>query len=132
MASIIKDKAQQVCDDMAKNQGIDQKLAFDVMLIIAIIGVIVNLVRLFIECKQSHQQAQAKMANPGLMERWRLRRAIREHVDDGEVQAALASQLFNSSINISSKLKVEEVAAMYDEVQNNPNPVPTINELLAL
>lgn len=130
--SIIKDKAMQICVDMEQSK-VPKHLALDPMIIIAVVGIIVDVVKAYIECRQNQKQAQTSMANPGLIERWRLRKSIRTHIDDGEVQDAMGIQLFNSSLNISKNITLEDVNQMFVEVQSNnlSISVPQVMELLA-
>lgn len=114
--SVIQDKANAIAADMQQNQAV-RHLAIDPFTIMAVVGVIIDLVKLYIQCKKTPQQTAASMQNPGVIERWRLHRVIRHHVDYPEAHAALGQPLFNSTLKVASTVTEDEVNGMYTEVQ---------------
>jgi hypothetical protein len=130
--SPIQTEAMLIANDMNQTQNVSKALVLDPMLIISIVGLIVDIVKAYIECQQSASQAQSSMTDPGLIERWRLRRAIRSHIDDSEVQEAIGQQLFQSTLNVSKTLTVQNVTDMFAEVAANPNMTLSVKEAMKL
>lgn len=112
---IIQEKANAIAAGMEEN-NVERRLAFDIAMISTIIGIIQNVIQIFQQCKQTSQQAAVSMRSGGVLERWRLRRVIRAHINDPEMDDHVGSQLFGSALHVSSTLKDEEVSQMYDEV----------------
>lgn len=110
--SIIEDKANAIAADMAKNEEI-KKYAFDPLTILTIISILIQVVKLAYECYKDHHQVATVMQNPGLMERWRLRRVIKEKVGDDEVHGVLGGRIFKSMLNVSKTVTAEDAQAMH-------------------
>lgn len=113
--SIIREKAHAVAADMAQNEKV-KHYAIDPFTISIIITVITELVKLYMNRRKSSQETAASMKDPGLIERWRLRKVIRKHVDDDEAHGILGGRLFKSTLAVSKDVTEEEVAQMFDEV----------------
>jgi len=118
--SIIQEKANAIAADMAKNE-VEHHVALDPQLIVDIIGVVVGVIQILMQCFMTPKQAQLRMANPGVVEKWRLRRVVRSQLDDDEMNNYVGAKIVQSSINVSKSLTIEEVTAMYEEVQQKEN-----------
>lgn len=77
MSETIKNKAHQVATNLFQEQGVAHAEAFDPLIILTIIGIIINLICLIRECKKSKSAAVDLMHNPGILASWRLRRVVR-------------------------------------------------------
>lgn len=113
--SVIQDKANLIASDMQSNENI-RSLVIDPMTISAVISLISDLVNMYIQCKKTPATAAASMRNPGVVERWRLHRSIRKHVDYPEAHTLLANPLFNSTLKVASTVTDDDVGSMYQEV----------------
>lgn len=113
--SVIERLANDVAADMAQHEPI-KKFALDPFTISIIINVITELVKLYMNCRKTPQDTAASMQDPGLIERWRLRRIIRQHVDDNEAYDRLGGNLFKSTLNVAKTVSENEVEAMFEEV----------------
>lgn len=114
--SVIQDKANAIAADMAKN-NVEQRVALDPMVVITIIGIVVDVIKTLVECYINHKQAQERLANPGVLEKWRLRRIVRQHLNDDEMNNYVGANIVQSSINVGKTLTDDEVQSMYSEVQ---------------
>jgi len=113
---VLEDKANAISADMEKSK-IEKRVAFDPMMIVTIIGIIVNVIKIYQNCRNTPKEAAASMRSGGILERWRLRKAIRHQINDAEMHDHIGPQLFNSTLLVASKLQDEEVEKMYDEVK---------------
>lgn len=114
--SVIERLASDVAADMAQTDKI-KVFAIDPFTIGIIVNVITELVKLYMQCRKTPQDTAASMQDPGLIERWRLRRVIRQHVDDDEAHAHLGGNLFKSTLNVAKSVSEVEVEAMFEEVK---------------
>jgi Tfp pilus assembly protein PilV len=113
---MIEDKAKLVVEDMARNDAKHKEPMLAITVIGIIIGIIADVVQTYLACKQSSQQAAMSMRSGGIVERFRLRRAIRQHLDDPEMHGYVAEDMFHSTLSVAEQLKDEEVSQMYAEV----------------
>ncbi len=116
--SIIQDKANQIALDMEKNR-LERRLVFDPTIILTIIQVIYYLVEAYKNCNQTPKEASNSMRSGGLLERFRLRRAIRHYVNDSEMHEHIGLRMFNSMLTVASSIDEKEVKQMYEEI-NTP------------
>lgn len=120
---VIQDKANAVAEDMAKNEAelmaqsaehgehhVD--FAISITVITTIVEIIYNLVKLYQSCKKTPQQAAMSMRSGGVLERFRLRRAIRQHPNLHQYHDAM----FDSTLTVATRVQDNEVGQMYEEV----------------
>jgi hypothetical protein len=120
---VIQDKANAIAQDMAKNEATlvaqsaehgEHRVGFiiSITIIAAIIDVIWDLIQMYQSCKQTPQQAAVSMRSGGVLERLRLRRAIRNNSNLQECHDAA----FDSTLSIATQVQDDEVGKMYEEV----------------
>jgi len=114
---VIEDKASLIAADMSTSESI-KKYAFDPMTVITVVSVLVQVVELLYGCYKDHHQVSQVMQNPGLIERWRLRRVIKEQIGDDEAHAVLGNRMFKSMLNVSKSVTAEEAEAMHNEASH--------------
>lgn len=112
---IIQDKAKAIAEDMHKNE-VAHHLAFDPMLILTLVGIVFQLVKAYQECKKTPTQTQASIANPGILEKWRLRRIVKTSIDDHEMYDHVGGKITASTMTVGKSITTEEVQQMYNEV----------------
>jgi beta-lactamase regulating signal transducer with metallopeptidase domain len=117
MMKTINNKAETIAKDIATTKESLKSVALDPFTILAIIGIIISLIQLYLTyCKKTTQEAASSMRNPNLVEKWQLRRLIRKHIDDCDVRKLLGEPLLTSLLKIGATITDEEVAKMYTEV----------------
>ncbi len=114
--SIIKDKANLIAADMERN-SIERRVAFDPTIIITVAQVIYYLIKAYKACNQTPKQASISMKNAGILERFRLRRAIRHQINDSEMYEHIGIRMFNSALAVASNTEEHEIQQMYEEVE---------------
>jgi len=112
---IIQDKAHLIAADMEKSQ-VEHRVAFDPLIIATIIEIIYYLIEIYKDCKQTPQQAAVSMRSGGVLERFRLRRAIRKHIDDPDMHDHIGQRMFGSTLSVAKQVQDDEVSQMYNEV----------------
>lgn len=115
--STIEDKAKLIADDVASNGSDVSEVVFDPFTISVIVTVISELVKLYLACRKTPTETAESMRNPGIVEKWRLRRVIKQHVDHDEAHDMLAQPLFKSTLKVSATLTDDEVAKMMEETE---------------
>lgn len=113
--TVIEQKAALIAEDVAKKSDV-RSLAIDPFTIGIIITIITELVKLYMSCRKEPKSTAASMRHPGIMERWRLRKIVKRHIDDDEVYSYMGKELVRSSLKVASQVTDDEVKAMYDEV----------------
>lgn len=113
--SVIERLANDVAADMAQHEPI-KKVAIDPFTISIIITIISELIKLYQNCNKTPAATAASMQAPGLIERWRLRRVIRKHVDDDEAHQALGGRMFQSTLVVAKGVQESDVQSMFEEV----------------
>ncbi len=114
--SIIEKLANDVASDMVKTDKLKISVT-DPFVISVIIDVITELVKIYERCQKTPEDTVESMKNPGLIERWRLRRVIRKHVDDDEAHNHLGRNLFKSTLHVAKNLNQSDVEEMFEEVK---------------
>lgn len=114
--SILEKKANEIANEMAKDEKI-KSYAIDPFTISIIVSILTELIKLYISCRKSSKEAAETMRNPGLIQRWRLKRLIRNHLDDEEVHHILHKDLFQATLKIANEVTDEEVKEIYEEVK---------------
>jgi hypothetical protein len=109
---VITSKAEEVVKLMQEREGVDRK-AVDPYLIIAIVGCIIGVCQLFINKRNSYKTALAAMQNPSIMQRWTLRRLLKEKL--GDQYSSLHTQVKRSMYSMACSLTESDVAEMYHE-----------------
>ena len=114
---IIEQKANQIAADMAQTESI-KKYAIDPFTILTIVEILIELVDLYRKCRKAKQETAQSMQDPGMVERWRLRKVIRTKVDDSEAHQILGNRIFQSTLNVGKTVTEDEVGQMYDELDH--------------
>lgn len=112
--SVIQEKAASIASSL-RDENVEEKIAFDPMTILVIIQVIGAIVKMWQDCRATPAQAAASSRDLNVLERLRLRRAIRHCVRDEDFNRAVGTQLFNAIKNAGTAVTEEEIQAMYDE-----------------
>lgn len=107
--------AKMVAEELALSK-VPRKVAFDPFTILAIVSVIVAVIRLFIECKKKPRDAAQVCKKPDLVERWRLRRLIKEILADEEAEKELSKALQKAFFLVGSRLTDKEIEYLMKEV----------------
>jgi hypothetical protein len=113
--SLLEDKANQVA---AEIQGeVNPTVAFDPATILAIIGLITQIIKLYQGCKQSPSEAADAMKEPNWWQRWRLRRLANQVVRQSGAKDVVVSHVVEGVLKQGKIVTVEEVEVMYKEVR---------------
>lgn len=107
--------ANELANDLVKD-GEDKVVLFDPMFIIAIIGIIINLVKLWKDCNKTPLNALADSKSPGLIGRWQLRRLIKHSLDDEEVSSRYGNKVFKAVLAKGQKLTEDNLKKLFTEV----------------
>jgi hypothetical protein len=113
--SKFQEKAEAISADMG--DGGVSTVALDPFTISVIVQVLSELVKLYMQCRKTPAEATVSMRDPGLIERWRLRRVIKKHLDDDEVHGVMGSKLFSAVLRSAAAVSADDVAAMYKELE---------------
>jgi hypothetical protein len=109
--SLLEDKANLIAGDV---KGDMPTVVFDPMTIMAIISLIVQVVKLYQECKKTPTQAQEAMASPNWIHRWRLRRMTRQALSENHSDETVGA-VVNSTLKQGKALTLDEVTQLYAE-----------------
>lgn len=110
---MIEDKANRIVDDTKSEMP---TVFFDPITIIAVIGLIVQLIRLYQSCKKKPEDAKTLMAAPNFIHRWRLRRMVRAALAKEHSEETVCA-VSNSVLKQGKLLTVDEVHKLYQEVE---------------
>jgi len=115
--SILENKANLVCTEM-QSSGVDKTIAFDPFIILMIVQIIVSIVEFYFQhCKKTPSLTLSSMQNPGILERWHLRRIIRDHVADAEMNSFISPKLTDAYLKVAKTLTEEDVNQMFEEAK---------------
>ncbi len=114
--SFIQENANLVAGGLEK-RNIEKRVAFDPAILYIIVQIIVALVELYNKCNQTPKQAHASMKSLNILERWYLRRVIRKHIDDTEMQDYIGGKMFDSFAELGATVTEEEVVKIFEEAQ---------------
>jgi len=114
---LLETKAQAIAADMAADDKV-KTYALDPMSILTIVSVLVQVVEFIYECYKDHQQTAQVMQNPGIMARWRLRRIIRDQVNDSQDRRDIRNRLFRSTLNVGKTVTAQEAEQLHAEAQS--------------
>ncbi len=109
--SLLEDKANLIAGDA---KGEMPTVVFDPMTILAIISVIVQVVKLYQECKKTPTEAKDAMASPDFFHRWRLHRVVRQALSEQHSDETV-SAVVNSTLKQGQTITVDEVTQLYAE-----------------
>lgn len=111
----IENQANQIAG-MIVDDGEDEAVFFDLATILLIISIITAVYRLWKECNKKPLEALAEAKNPGIVARWRLRRLVRQNVDDEEFNNRYARKITNNILKYGLSLNEEKIKLSYMEV----------------
>lgn len=126
--SIIDQKAAEAASLMTRdNSDIPHVVALDPLTLLAIGGFLINVIELFMSCRKSEDDGLYRMQNPGMMDRWAMRRLIKKRIKSmPKVYGASGSQLdlrmdMERAIReMAAGLTVNDVKQMYKEAALKP------------
>lgn len=105
----IQDAAMKVAADLNAK---DKRYGFDPFTIIAIINCIIGIVRLIYECRKNRVTAKKLMRKPGLVSRFMMKRAVKQHFLPHEV-----TDVYNSMLNVSKQMSEQELDDILDSFE---------------
>lgn len=108
--SLLEEKAQQIAFD---SEGTE--VFVDPATILSIIGVIIQIVKLYKNCRKSPEEAKYHMDNIGWWNRWRLRRMIRSSIKKNK-SASDAEKVYDGVLSHINKTSKEDMDKLYKEV----------------
>ncbi len=112
---LIEEKAKEIAQYLKNEEGVDSTKAFDPFLLALIIGVILQIISIFIQKRKSTEKALASCKKPSIMQKWKLRSLLKREL--GKKYPDLYSAVIRGSYDIGSKLTVEEMNQMYIEAK---------------
>jgi hypothetical protein len=90
-------------------------VAIDPATIMAIISVIIQVVKMYRECKKSPAQAKESMSSPGFLNRWKLKRLAKSAVADQGASVS-ADDVYNGVLRHGGRVTISDVTQLYQEV----------------
>lgn len=109
----IKAKAASIAHDFADEGW----AALDPLVILALTGVIIQAIRLYLTCKKTPAEALEGFLHPRIRERLRLRRILVDY--PLLAQRKVAQRSFFSCLTIAQQFSLEEVTQMFGEADEN-------------
>ena len=103
--ALLEDKATQIAFEM---HGENPTVFIDPATILAIIGVIIQIIKAYKDCRKTPAEAKYHMDNIGWWNRWKLRRIIRAANGTDEVYSGI--------LNHIRKTTIDDVSLLYHEV----------------
>ena len=91
---LINNKANEIALSVASSRN----TAIDPSTILTIIKIIIELVKIIKECKNQEQT----ISNPGVLSRWRLRRIIKNAVQDKSLRDDMYRAILKSGTNLKN------------------------------
>lgn len=79
---VVEQRAHKAAAYLNTSLGVEKVVAFDPMLIVALIGVIIQVVKMMGWCGLSPDKAMKALAKPGVLGRMVLRRAVNKKLPD--------------------------------------------------
>ena len=116
--SVLEAKANQIADDAGQKNGEVSQVALDPFTISVIVQILTSLVKAYMACRKTPEEAAVSMRDPGVLDRWRLRRTVKQHLDHDEAHDLLAGPVFKSTLKVAAGVTDDEVKSMYDEVRS--------------
>ncbi len=113
MPTTIEKKASEISEQLVQVEGISHAIAFDPLLLLALIQVIISLISFYKKC-WSEKTALASMQNPGMFERMRLRWTVSSKLQT-QFQH-LKEKIIGAVRQVGNRTTEEEVTQMYKEV----------------
>ncbi len=113
--SVIESKAAEVATHMTSESNIPNKVAFDPMTIMAIIGVIVQLVQQVMACINKPKDAADRARQPRLLDHWRVRRLVRQYNWQHPELAKDPNVVADAIVHTGRKVSDVEMEGMYAE-----------------
>lgn len=107
-------KAMEVAEYLRDQEGIPEVKCFDIILILAIAGFILQLIQFMHEKKKNTEETFAIIKNPGILHKWELRRQLRKHFKGKYPE--LQPKILKGLQVVASKVQSEEVQTIYKEL----------------
>ncbi len=112
--SIIQQKATEVAMNVSpENPDGPTEVFIDPATIALVVQVIIGVVKLYRECRQTHEEAAFNMQEPGWWTRRKLWRLVKEQVPADQDREAVYDEILRSGKTVTP----DDVAQMYQEVE---------------
>jgi hypothetical protein len=86
-----------------------------VIITLMVISIVVNIIRLMMSCNLFGKPLEARIKNPGPLDRILLKKAVRDGLTKD--QRVLQGQIYEGILSKSKKLTSEQLSAMVEEVK---------------
>lgn len=113
--SILEDKANAMAGALV-NRRVKEAVALDPAMILMLMELIMGLLKMFQDCRKTPAEVVQSTKRLGIIERWQLRRAIRQSIADDEMHGYVGRQLADAAAEVAQSLTAAEVEELYAEV----------------
>jgi hypothetical protein len=110
---IANEKALAVATYLRDQEGVPEVKCFSLILILAIAGFVLQLMTFMRTKKKSTEETLAIMQNPGILQRWELRRQLRKHFKGQYPE--LQPKILKGLQVVAQGVKHEEIQQIYKE-----------------
>jgi hypothetical protein len=117
--SLLESKANAVAKELIDSQGVEDTVAFDPTVLLALISIIIQLFMMLQNCKKKPEEALTTITSPSILEMWTLRKKVREVLNDESMEKMYGRQLVNALVSIGKSFTEEEVRKLYTEVSTH-------------
>lgn len=115
--SLIELKANDIVQDIAKKKTVPDSVAFDPLLIFAIIGIIADVVKLVQACTAGNTtKAVDQMKNPGIFAKMRLKLSLALQLARHPTLKQYKAPIQDGILSVAASLTEDDVKTMFQEV----------------
>lgn len=110
--SFLEEKATQIAVGSKDDNMVE--VAIDPITIMAIIGLIIEVVQMFRNCQKTPEDARVVMSSPNWLQLWKLRGMVRQELKKHGSNAN-PNEVLKSILDQGKHLSVRDVATLYSE-----------------
>lgn len=108
--SLIYNKVQEATNKVIARRKV---VSFDPAIILMIIAAVVELIKMWRECRKEPEEALDSAQRPGIITRWIMRRVLRRNL--GKKYDEFGDDVKEALLEVARDTSVEEMKQMYDE-----------------
>lgn len=115
--SLVNDVAATVAAEMTKKTDKLDLAQINPLLVEIIAQVLVEVLKAVMDCYKEPKKALATVQRPGVLQRFRLRRAIKRHIDDDEAYGYMGNDMLKAFTKVAETVTEEDLKKLYAEAR---------------
>lgn len=113
--ALIYNKVQQATDKVVARGKVT---SFDPTIILMIVAAVVELIKMWQECRKDPEEALDSAQRPGILTRWIVRRVLRRNL--GKKYDEFGDDVKEALLEVARDTNIDEMKQMYDEASIEP------------